>query len=249
MTTAQSSMIAEGQPGRYSALPMALNTSAAGTSIASNIVSVTITPTVANTIIVLLIGADLRTGSGPAVSPPITDTHGLTWHKRFARTFSVNASGVGFLGCEIWWAAAPVAQAYAITVEFVNSNNGSAVHAIAVAGVENAQAPWDLSTGLTGSAGLNNASVTAQATDTFSTLDANTFTFAYAISEGSVAWAVGTINGVTATEIQSSSMAGVVTDKMFSEYTVNTSALSVGTVANLTTNTFDWLFVIDALAG
>jgi len=106
------------------------------------------------------------TGAGTTLSS-VTDTSGLTWHKR--GSVSNTDTGGGVQDCELWWAYAPTQ----LTNFRVTANYGAsttvATCLIAVAGVYDPTAPWDGNASLPNTAvnSSNSSSATVQATGVY----------------------------------------------------------------------------------
>lgn len=251
MTTAQSIMAAEGTRGIFSNAPVAVNASSSTTQLAGTSYTAAITPTVANTIIVALILSDSRGGIlNPVTS--LTDNQGLTWYFRGISQIHMVGGGVGWLAAEIWWAAAPVAKTYTLSIGYNSTLNASVAHLFAVSGVVSELAPFDPDVSLpqTGAYSVASTPTTAPTTSSFSTADSNRLLmFAAGVSESTATFGVGAINGVTAGVLQGpTSAAGVVADRMFSETSIQVGPAS-GASAAFTGATFNWALITDVIVG
>jgi hypothetical protein len=124
-----------GEVGR----PLGVDASAAAVAHNTDTCSVSITSTAPNDVIVLgILNGGHFANSQVSV---ITDTAGLTWHRRQTRKqYGTNPIQ------EIWWAKKHTPGATTITVQFADTTGFICVDAIAVSGAR-ADAPWDTHSG------------------------------------------------------------------------------------------------------
>jgi len=108
-----------------------------------------ITYTAASGSVVVLIVYLLDTNAGFNTVTGVTDTGGLTWHRRSAGRVAgayANSSGVN-MGCEVWWANATSAKtSKVITLTYSNSGfsvQGPFTRLFTVTGSLTPSAPWD----------------------------------------------------------------------------------------------------------
>lgn len=247
MTTQQNILaVYGGSAARYSPLPMTLNASgqagSAGTAAGS--IAVSLTTTLANTILVALV---MKDGGHAFTVTSLADNHGLTWARR-AQSGTILVNGSDEILYEEWWAAAPVAQTYTVTASYSGTTDVPGMMVFAVSGVASSTAPFATDGAMPKNASSNGSVGTPTATP-LTTANANTFCFFGLLifragTQNSPT--VGAINGVTATQI---ALLGISTfDYLFAEYVVNTTPMNIASAAIGVSETF-YVGYADALVG
>jgi hypothetical protein len=117
----------------------------------------------------------------------ISDTAGLTWHKRKALDFFGPAdSGNAFFDLEVWVAAAPSQlTSDAITINLSGTPDGAAVVACAVSGITNFTYPNYFDPNVSLPASASNGSTFNNMTVSVNTTDTNSLVFGFFATTGS----------------------------------------------------------------
>lgn len=110
--------------------------------------AITLTTSIANDIIVVIVGYEINPSSGAPSVSGVSDTAGLTWHRRggiHANTVTHDSD------IDCWWAySSGTLSSDAITVSLSASVDDGAVVAMGVSGVPSGlyAAPWDTNASL-----------------------------------------------------------------------------------------------------
>lgn len=130
-----------------------------------------ITTGVANGVIVLCISDEPFSNTAQTVSSvsnPGTDPSGsLTWNKLAGASFTANGTGAKS-DCEVWWALAPTAGTYHVTVTTSGTTDGAAVVGLTLKGCNTSQ-PYDsgVTSQGTGTSTSASATVTSNTSEVF----------------------------------------------------------------------------------
>lgn len=229
---------------KFSSAALGLDNSANSSSIATP-ASLSVTLSVsAFTIIVAVIAQGT---ASTAYTNTLTDSAGLTWHKR-----SSNAIGSGAVLStqEVWWAACFSAQSLTVTSTFAAGNKPgvASMTVLSVKGCKSGSQPWDINGSIPTGGMYTNLSTPATFSSTsfgsgLSTTDPNTFAILNrSIYSNTVAQTAGTPSTVVQNQFSNNNIGLLTTSQVFS--TVQSSlTLTAGGA-----NSF-WIASWDALAG